>query len=89
MKEAGGKVIIDFYAPWCEPCKLISEVMELAAHRFSGKVKFLKVNVDQMKELARSYKVRSVPTVLLIDASGAVIERKIGAEQIVQLLDSI
>jgi len=58
-------VVVDFYAPWCGPCKMLSPVLEKLASEFNGKVKFVKVNVDDAAELANAYNITGVPTLIL------------------------
>lgn len=79
-------LIIDFYASWCSPCKRIAPKLESTAAQLSGKVKFLKVNVDKMGDLTQNYKIRSMPTVIYMDQSGAVLDRKVGEGEISDLL---
>jgi thioredoxin len=57
-------VIIDFWAPWCEPCKLLDPILERLAARFEGSVDFLKMNVDEEPETPAEFAVRSIPTML-------------------------
>ena len=59
-----GKVIVDFWAPWCGPCKVIAPNVEEAAEELKGKVKFGKVNVDEETELAQKYEVMSIPALI-------------------------
>lgn len=82
-------MVIDFYATWCGPCKQISPALEVSAAQLEGKVKFVKVNVDQFSDLSANYNIRAMPTVLLIDASGKEVERKVGLEQIHDLLSHL
>ena len=79
-------VFVDFYATWCGPCKRISPMIDATANQLSGRVKFLKVNVDRVSQLTHQYQIRSMPTVLLLDPSGSLIERKVGSDQIADLL---
>ena len=72
-------VIADFWAPWCGPCRAYSPVFEEIAKQFTGKVKFVKVNVDDESELAEKYNVQSIPTTLLFK-NGAEAERKTGVQ---------
>lgn len=61
-----GAVLIDFWAPWCNPCKMISPVIEKLAGEYEGKAKICKVNVDEENELAGKFGIRSIPTLLFI-----------------------
>ena len=62
--------IIDFYADWCRPCKMVAPVMEELAQQYKGKVVFYKVNVDQEKELAQMFNIQSIPAILYVPANG-------------------
>jgi thioredoxin 1 len=62
--------VIDFYADWCKPCKMVSPIMEELAKQYEGKVIFYKMNVDKEKELAAAFQIQSIPTLLFIPAQG-------------------
>ncbi|MFI5344133.1 MAG: FAD-dependent oxidoreductase [Chlamydiales bacterium] len=79
-------LIVDFYASWCAPCKKVVPILEETATRLNGKVKFLKVNVEKVRVLSTTYEIRSMPTVLLMDSNGDVLERQVGLGAIVDLL---
>lgn len=89
MKMVEGTVVVDFYATWCGPCKQIAPLIEKSARHLSGRVKFLKVNVDQVRELGQIYDIHAMPTALLMDASGKVLDRKVGSGQIADLLKQL
>lgn len=72
-----GVSIVDFYADWCGPCKMLTPVLEELAEELSGKAKVIKVNVDQNQELAAEYKVQGVPTIVVMK-DGDVVERAVG-----------
>ena len=59
-------VLIDFFADWCMPCKMFAPIFEGTAEAFEGKVKFVKVNVDDAPELAQKYVVMSIPTLKMV-----------------------
>ncbi len=65
--KAEGKVIVDFYADWCGPCRMMSPVIDDIAKELEGKVKVGKVNVDNNQELAIKYDVMSIPTIMVFE----------------------
>lgn len=71
-------VVVDFFATWCGPCKMIAPFLEQLSDEFDGKAKIVKVDVDQAKETAASYNVRSVPT-LLFFKNGEIVDKVVGA----------
>ena len=71
-------VVVDFYATWCGPCRQFSPLLDRAADGFAGKLKFVKVNVDEAPELARTYQVVAIPTVLMFK-DGKLADRFTGA----------
>ena len=70
-------VVIDFYADWCGPCKMMEPVIAKIAEEYKGKVKVGKVNVDDENELAMRYQIISIPTLVLFK-EGKVVSTKIG-----------
>ncbi|SBS26859.1 Thioredoxin-1 [Marinomonas spartinae] len=81
-------VIVDFWAPWCGPCKMIAPVLEDIAAEYAGKVKVVKLNVDENTETAPKYNVRGIPTLLVVKG-GEVVGTKVGAVSKSQLTDFI
>ena len=62
---ASGIVLVDFYADWCGPCKMLTPVLESVANKLDGKVKIVKVDVDESPDLAQRFGIMSVPTMIL------------------------
>ena len=72
-------VVVDFFATWCGPCKLIAPVLEQLAEEFDGQAKIVKLDVDQAKEVAIQYGVKSVPT-LIFFKDGEIADKVVGAQ---------
>lgn len=78
VQEASVPVLVDFWAEWCMPCKVVEPVLHDLATEYDGKLKVGKVNVDECPELAGEFNVVSIPTMLLFK-DGRVVEQHIGA----------
>jgi thioredoxin 2 len=78
VDEAALPVLVDLWAPWCGPCRMISPALEELARSRSGKVKLVKVNVDESPQIAGRYGVQSIPTLLIVH-HGDVVARQTGA----------
>ncbi|OCP23807.1 MULTISPECIES: thioredoxin [unclassified Ensifer] len=76
--NAAEPVVVDFWAEWCGPCKMIAPSLEEISNEFAGKVKVVKLNIDENPELAAQYGVRSIPTLAMFKA-GEVADIKVGA----------
>ncbi len=71
-------VLVDFWAEWCGPCKMIAPTVDAFAEEFAGKVKVGKVNVDENAATAQRFNIRGIPTLLLFKG-GKVVEQRVGA----------
>ena len=65
IKEANLPVMVDFYADWCGPCKMMSPIIEQLAQEYEGKVKIFKLNVDEAREIAGEFGITGIPSVLI------------------------
>ena len=82
-------VLVDFWAPWCGPCRAIAPAVEELATEYAGKAKVFKIDVDQVGEVAQNYGVMSIPA-LLVFKGGKVVDKQVGAgpkSQIAALID--
>ena len=70
-------VLVDFYADWCNPCKMMAPTVAKLAEAYEGKVKVGKINVDENRELAKQYRILSIPTVVLFE-NGEALKRHSG-----------
>jgi len=62
--------LVDFYADWCRPCKMVAPIMEELAKEYKGKIRIYKVNTDEQRELSGIFQIRSIPTMLFVPKSG-------------------
>lgn len=75
---AAPTIIVDLWAPWCGPCRFVGPILEELAREWAGRLKVVKVNVDENQALALRYDARSIPTMLVM-RDGAVVDRIVGA----------
>ena len=83
-------VLVDFWAAWCGPCKMIAPIIDQLADEFDGKAKIAKVNVDENRDLSIRFQVQSIPTLLLFK-DGEVVNQMVGARpkaELVKLLQN-
>jgi thioredoxin 1 len=84
-------VLVDFYAPWCGPCRMLAPTLEGIATKYSGRIKVVKVNVDEATDLAAHYRIQGVPT-LLIFHDGKPVDVMVGlppAKTLLAKLDTV
>jgi len=88
--KSSAPVLVDFWAEWCGPCKMIAPILEELAQSYAGKLKIAKINIDHNQKTPRNYNVRGIPT-LMIFKDGKVQATQIGAvgkKQLQTLIDS-
>lgn len=76
----GKPVVVDFWAEWCGPCRMMSPIIEELAHEYEGKVEIGKLNVDENSETTEEYGIMNIPT-LLFFKNGQVVDKQVGATQ--------
>ncbi|MBI2542397.1 thioredoxin [Candidatus Woesearchaeota archaeon] len=76
--DSGLPVLVDFWAPWCGPCRIVGPVLEKLSKEYTGKLKFAKLNVDDSQEAAAKHDVRGIPC-MIVFSRGAEVDRIIGA----------
>lgn len=76
--QAGKPAFVDFWAPWCGPCRIIGPIVEDLAPRYEGKAVIAKINVDESPATAQKFQVTSIPTLLMFK-DGKVVDRAVGA----------
>jgi thioredoxin 1 len=75
--KSDGPVVVDFWAEWCGPCRLLAPVIDQLAQEYDGRVQFVEVNVDENPDLAMTYGVEGIPTLVLFH-QGKVVDRIVG-----------
>jgi thioredoxin 1 len=87
VEQVKGKVLVDFYAPWCAPCKMIAPVVEQIAQEHE-EIKVVKINADNSQALMAKFGIRGIPTLLLMN-NGELVATQVGAASVNQVKDFI
>ena len=82
--DAKGVVVVDFWAPWCGPCRMLAPHLETAAKAHEGQLRIVKYNVDESSDVAAQLGIRSIPT-LIVYKDGEVVDQHLGAMSLSQL----
>ncbi|MFA9372524.1 thioredoxin [Poseidonibacter sp.] len=85
---SNGVSLVDFWAPWCGPCRMIAPVIEELAEEFEGKANICKVNTDEEQDLAVKYGIRSIPTIIFMK-DGEIVDQMVGASSKQAFTDKI
>lgn len=85
-RTSEGLVLVDFWAPWCGPCRMQTPIIEELAEEMDGQVEFFKMNVDEESETAKSFGIMSIPT-LIVKKDGEVVEKLVGFHDKARLTD--
>ncbi len=82
-------IIIDFYSPYCGPCRRLGPILEEKARQYQGQIKFFKVNISELSELATDYNIHGIPTILVFDSQGKQVDRRTGLDEINPLINNL
>ncbi len=88
VKQAEIPVLVDFWAPWCGPCRKISPIIDEIAEEYKGKIKVVKINTDENVRTAQEYSISGIPSILIFN-KGEAVERLVGLMQKQNLVSTI
>lgn len=88
VSKSNVPVLLDFWASWCGPCKMVSPIIDAVAQEVEGRVKVGKINVDEEQELAKSFSIMSIPTLVVIN-NGKLVNQAVGVRSKEEILDMI
>ncbi|HXN05799.1 MAG TPA: thioredoxin [Nitrospiria bacterium] len=86
--KASGLVMVDFWAPWCGPCRMIAPIVDELAKDYSGRLKVMKLNTDENPDVAGKYQIMGIPSILFFN-DGKAVEKMVGAVPKKQFKDTI
>jgi len=86
--KADGKILVDFWAPWCGPCQMLSPVIEEVGQEMKDKVKVVKMNVDENPQTSQQYGITAIPTAILFE-KGEIKERIVGFRMKQDYIDAV